>query len=280
MSARSAISVTILTKNEEDLIGRCIDSVRWADEIIVLDSGSTDQTKDIAQKRGAIVYDQAWLGWTPQRQRGIELAQNDWVLIVEADEIVTPELAESIILAMDNDPDPKNGFAVERRDELFGKLLPNMRRKKQLQNFIRLFNRSQSHYNPDEIIHESVVLKGRSILLKGPLLHWRGVSFEEQMRKDIDIAKLEAQALAEQGIQITWTRILLMPILRFLWCYLRMGGFRVGTVGLIYALMRAHSEFLRAVTLWERQSAQPSLDPPPSLWNLGKMPAARASSLP
>jgi (heptosyl)LPS beta-1,4-glucosyltransferase len=266
----SAITVTILAKNEETLIGRCIDSVHWANEVLVLDSGSTDRTMEIARRKGAVVYQQAWLGWTPQRQRAVELARNDWILVVEADEIVTQELAISINTAMSFTPDPGDGFAVDRRDELFGNLLPNMRRRKQLLNFVRLFNRTLSKYNADDLIHESVIFPGRAILLDGLLLHWRNVSFEEQMRKDIDIAKLEADELAKLGTRVTWLRILFMPILRFLWCYVRMGALRVGHAGLIYSMMRAHSEFLRAVTLWERQSTQPSLGPPASIWSAAK----------
>jgi (heptosyl)LPS beta-1,4-glucosyltransferase len=254
--AETPVTVTILTKNEEAIIGRCIDSVAWADEVLVLDSGSTDRTIEIASEKGATIHHQSWLGWTPQHQRAIALARNDWVLVIDADEIVTAELARSIRSAMSNNPDPADGYAVDRRDELFGKFLPNMRRRSMLASFIRLFNRTRSGYDPDLLIHESIIAPGRSTLLNGLLLHWRSVTFAEQMRKDVDIAKLEADALAAKGVRVGCRQILIMPLLRFLWCYIRMGAFRVGTVGLIYSMMRGHSEFLRWVTLWERQQVR------------------------
>ena len=259
-----SLTVTILTKNEEHLIERCITSVPFADEVLVLDSGSTDRTRDLARKAGAVVYEQPWLGWTPQRQRAIELARNDWILILEADEIVSPELAKGIIAALSSTPAPQDGFAVDRRDELFGRLLPNMKRKALRQSFVRLLNRQHSRYNPEEIIHETVLTPGRIHVLPGILLHWRSVSFLDQMSKDIEIARLEADLMASKGVRVGIIRIITFPLLRFMWCYIKQGGFRLGSVGLIYALMRAHSEFLRHVTLWERQNVSSRTNHPPN----------------
>src|SRR4051812_17357141 len=90
----------IFTKKEEGLIERCISSARWADEVLVLDCGSTDRTQDLARAAGAVVHEQPWLGWVGQRQRAFELARNDWIFTLEADEIVTRELAQSILSAM------------------------------------------------------------------------------------------------------------------------------------------------------------------------------------
>ncbi len=277
--AEARVTVTILTKNEEALIARCIASLWWADEVLVLDSGSTDRTVEIATGLGAVVHHQPWLGWTPQRQRGISLARNDWVMVCEADEIVTDGLAQSIRSAMANNPNPDDGYAVDRRDELFGRLLPNMRRAARLNSFVRLFNRTRSRYNPDEVIHETVITPGRMVLLDGLLLHWRNVSLEEQLRKDVDIALLEADLEGEHA-RVGPLRIVAMPLLRFLWCYVRMGAFRVGTVGLIYSLMRAHSEFQRTAILWERQHAKPTLNPPIELWKARARPAVEASPRP
>ncbi len=90
------LTVIILTLNEEEFIERCIYSVRWADEVLVVDSNSTDQTREIATALGARVYEQKWLGWSGQRNKGVEVAKNDWVMFLECDEIVTPQLAQSI----------------------------------------------------------------------------------------------------------------------------------------------------------------------------------------
>lgn len=260
------VTVTILTKNEEALIERCISSVQWADEVLVLDSGSVDRTRELAWAAGAAVHEQSWLGWVPQRQRAIELARNDWILVLEADEIVSQELASAIVAAIAHEPSRSDAFAVDRRDELFGKLLPNMKRRSLRTTFVRLLNRRESHYNPAEIIHETVLTPGRIRMLPGILLHWRNVSFVEQMRKDVDIAILEADLMTSKDKRTNLVQIFVHPLLRFLWCYVRQGGYRLGAVGFIYALMRAHSEFLRHAVLWERQNVVLCEHPPEALW--------------
>ena len=88
------LTVIILTLNEEEFIERCIHSVRWADEVLVVDSNSTDRTREIATSLGARVYEQKWLGWSGQHNKGMEIAKNDWVMFLECDEIVTPQLAQ------------------------------------------------------------------------------------------------------------------------------------------------------------------------------------------
>ena len=112
------ISAVILTKNEAAIIERCIrGALAWADEIIVLDSCSTDGTREIAASLGARVLEQPWLGWVPQRQRSIDAAANDWVFVLEADEITDGALAAAICETMAGEPDPRDGYNVVRRDE-------------------------------------------------------------------------------------------------------------------------------------------------------------------
>jgi glycosyltransferase involved in cell wall biosynthesis len=263
---REAISVVILAKNEEALIARCIAGVRWADEVVVVDSGSTDRTREIALAAGAVVHQQAWLGFAAQRNRAIELASHDWIFEVDADELVTPELARAILDVLASSPRPEDGYAVDRRDELFGKLLPDVRREEMRRTFVRLYNRTCSRYDPAVTVHERVVYPGQAIMLPGLLLHWRNVGFIEQLHKDADYAALEAEMLARAGGKADPARLILWPLFRFLWIYFWCGSWRVGSVGLIYALMRAHAEFLRRVALWEKQHATRSLHPPETVW--------------
>ena len=270
--AHCFITATVLTKNEASLIGRCLDSLRWVDEVLVLDSGSSDATREIAAQRGASVHVQSWLGWVDQHRCSVELARNDWILVVDADEIVTPELATSVLEAMNSSPDARDGYAVERRDELFGKLMPNMRRRSKQNTFVRLFNRQHSNFRKDDLIHEGIAFPGRARSLDGTLLHWRNVTFTTQMLKDIENATLEAEQMARQGKQVTSLQLLLKPLARFGWCYLVKGAFRHGSVGLVYSLMIAHAEFLRNTKLWERQHTRPAQDPPEDLWNPAMMP--------
>ncbi len=262
------VSVVILTKNEQDFIARCIASVAWADEVVVLDSGSTDETRRIAEGLGANVYEQAWLGWVPQHQAGIARARNDWVLVLDADEIVTPELQAAILSAMAANPDPRDGYVVDRRDEFFGRLFPNMKRKALRSTYVRLFNRQQSHYAPDDLIHERVVCPGENIKLPGILVHWRAFAIADQLGRYVSNSALEADMMQRDGVRVRPLRLLVKPLLRFLWCYLYCGGFRLGTAGVVHAMMNANAEFTRNAVLWERQSVQRRLHPPETVWRM------------
>lgn len=274
---RCLITATVLTKNEGALVGRCLDGLRWADEILVLDSGSTDATREIAAQRGAVVHEQSWLGWVDQHRASVELARNDWIFVVDADEIVTPELAESILAAMRSAPDARDGYVVERRDELFGKLMPNMRRRSKQSTFVRLFNRQHSNFRKDELIHEGISCPGRYLPLDGTLLHWRNVTFTAQMLKDLENAELEAEQMARQGKRVGPLQLIGKPLARFCWCYVVKRACLHGTVGLVYSLMIAHAEFLRSTRLWERQHTRPVRDPPEDVWNPAMMPKPTGS---
>lgn len=259
------ISVITLAHNEARCIGRCLASVAWADERVVVDSGSTDGTQDIARALGAHVVEQEWLGWVPQRQRGVEAARHDWVFFLEADEIVDAELGAAIRSVIAAGADPDNGYAVDRRDEFFGVLFPNMKNRTRRAAFVRMFNRRRSRYNPAHLIHEEVHFPGRSIPLPGVLLHWRSFRLAEQMHRYIDNADLEATQMARAGARASALKLLSWPVLRFLWCYVARGAWRMGEAGLVFSIMAAHAEFLRWATLWERQKAKHLADPPEHL---------------
>ncbi len=257
-----AISVIILTKNEEDYIERCVQSVAWADEVLVMDSESIDQTKKVAESLGARVIVQPWLGWSEQRNKAVSFAENDWVLIVEADEIVTPELARSIQEAMDRQPDTCDGYTVNRRNDFLGLLLFNDARPSKRRNFVRLFNRRESCYDPTMKVHEEVRFPGKAYPLDGVLLHWRGSTMDEMVSVFNRYATVEAEVLDERGVRATPVNVFVRPILRFLWSYVAKGGFRQGTRGLMHAQLKALSDYIRYAKLWERQNEGASKDPP------------------
>jgi glycosyltransferase involved in cell wall biosynthesis len=268
------VTVVILTKNEEAFIARCIASVAWADEVLVLDSESTDRTRQIAGDMGASVYVQPWLGWVGQHQAGIALARHDWILVLDADEIMTPTLRDGILSALAAHPDPRDGYVVDRRDEFFGRLFPNMKRAALRRTYVRLFNRQHSQYHPEDLIHERVVCPGRMISLPGVLLHWRSFTVGDQIERYVTNSAPEADMMQRSGVRVGALRLLLMPVLRFLWCYVYCGGFRLGTTGLVHAMMNANAEFIRHAVLWERQSVERRLHPPESVWRMPQQPAA------
>src|SRR5215217_8968056 len=222
----AALSVIILTKNEEQFIERCVKSVSWADEVLVLDSCSVDRTREIAASLGANVYEQEWLGFPGQRNKAASLAKNDWVFFVDTDEIVTPQLARSIEEAMNGPVDERDAYFVDRRGDFYGLLLPNMSRASKRRSLVRLFNRRRSAYDPTMKVHEGVRFPGRAIPLQGVLLHWRGYMMDEYIVVFNRYASMEAEVLHEGGRRANGFTILLRPILRFLWSYIARGGIR------------------------------------------------------
>jgi (heptosyl)LPS beta-1,4-glucosyltransferase len=262
------ISVIILTKNEETFIERCVKSVLWADEVLVIDSGSTDKTKEIAASLGARVYEQEWLGYSAQRNKGIEVAKNDWVFFVDADELVTPELAHSIKEAMSGSVDERDGYSLNRRGDFYGILLPNTSRKKKQLSFIRIFNRRYSGYDPAMIVHEEIKCPGKAIPLEGVLIHWRAYMMDGYITSANRYATMEAETLNSNGSRVNGFMIFLRPILRFLWCYIARGGIFLGTRGLIHAMLHATSEYIRYAKLWEMQNLPtPVLHPPAHIYS-------------
>jgi (heptosyl)LPS beta-1,4-glucosyltransferase len=259
------LSVVVITKNEEKVIARCLASVSWADEIVVIDSGSTDKTKEIAASLGARIYEQPWLGFSGQRNRGAELAQHDWVFALDADEVVTKELAASIQTTMQGSLDEKDAYAVDRRGDFLGVLLPNETRASKRRNFIRLYNRRHSSYDMNMNVHEEVRFSGRSFPLEGVLLHWNGYSMDELLSLFNRYATIEANELNRLGKRTNAVEIFLRPILRFLWSYIAKGGFRLGTRGLMHSLLKGSSDFMRYAKLWELQNVKAMPNPPEGL---------------
>jgi glycosyltransferase involved in cell wall biosynthesis len=249
--SRQKLSVVIMTLNEEELLQRCLDSVTFADQILLVDSGSTDGTIDIARRNGADIIVQPWLGWPQQRNFCNRSAKYDWVLMLEADEVVTDELRQSIQQALAGDPDPRDGFAVDRRGEIMGAMLPNMKRKSKLLGFCRLYNRLHSRYDDSQSVHEDIIVEGKCHLLNGYLLHWRPTDITSLVNQNNRYSSMEAKLFDSQDIKPTISKVIFRPILRFGWCYFVCGGYKLGMRGFIYSALKAIFDFLAYSKLWE-----------------------------
>jgi glycosyltransferase involved in cell wall biosynthesis len=228
-----------------------------------VDCGSTDRTREVAAELGATVVEQEWLGWPEQRNAGAAAARNDWVMTLEADEIVTPALAESIRRVLAAPMDPRDGYSLDRRDDILGALMPNESRRANRRGLVRLYNRLHTGYDPADIIHERAKPPGRSIPLDGVLIHWRGWSVDQLMVAINRNATTEAELLDRNGARSTYAKVLIRPVLRFLWCYVLKGGFRFGARGLIWASLRSMAEGLRWAKLWQRQRVSGDVTSPP-----------------
>lgn len=259
------VSAVILTKNEEAVIERCVQSVSWADEVLVIDSGSTDRTIEVARAAGARVHVQSWLGYSAQRNKGAELAAHDWIFFVDADEVCTRELAHSISSALSTSPDPRSGFAVNRRGEFCGLLLSQLQRRSKWKNFVRLYNRTFSQYDPNQLIHEEVRVPGPVFMLRGDLLHWRHTTLTEHFAKYNSNSVLEAEELRRAHVAPSAFKLVVRPVLRFGWVFFCLRGYRHGVAGLVLAMLHATGEFFRYAKLWEAEYVVHSANPPGSV---------------
>lgn len=260
------ITAVILTKNEKDFIERAVDTVDFCAERLVLDCGSSDGTPEIARAAGARVEYQEWLGWSPQRNKAASMASHDWILVLEADEVVTPRLRQSIEQAMASSPDPRDGFSMDRRGDFLGVLLPNEARPAKRQAFVRLYNRRHSSWDLDMAVHEEVLVPGERHPLDGALLHWRGYQLDDYVRTFDRYAAQEAAELVGNGARIGFLHVAFRPVLRFGWLYVVRGDWRLGTHGLVHSMLKGVHEFLRYARAWELVHAPTAvIDPPTDL---------------
>lgn len=241
------LSVTIITKNEEDRLPLCLQSVaEIADEIIVLDSGSTDNTVEIARHYTDQVFETDWPGYGAQKQRALEKARGDWVLAIDADEALTPELREEIRAMLDRNAE-EVGFYLPWAVTIFGKRLDHGRSARAP---LRLFRREGSRFT-DAQVHETVILPpGKVRKMKGRLLHFTHRDFGQTLYKNAHYAWLGAQkryAVRKKGGLCGAT---LRGVLVFLQVYFVRGGFLDGRVGFLMAVMYSQGAFNKYAGLW------------------------------
>lgn len=253
---RTPLSVVICTLNEEAVIERCLRSVAWADEVVVVDCGSTDATCARAAVMGARVHHQAWLGFSASKNRAAALATHDWVLSLDADEIVTPRLTQAIGEVLAGPLDPADGYVVDRRHDFLGAMLLNGARPAKRRRFVRLYNRRFSQWDESIRVHEEVRCCGRRHRLAGQLLHVNDFSLDELIALFNRYATVEAAELHAAGRKATAASVVYRPVLRFLWHYLAAGDARLGGRGVVHSALKASSEYMRYAKLWELQHAQ------------------------
>ncbi len=229
------LSVVIITKNEESFIGDAIKSSLFADEVLILDSGSSDNTCKIAQDLGAKVYSQDWLGFGPQKNKAVELAKNDWVFVLDSDERITVELEEEILEILNN---PSNdGYFVARLNNFFGKNIKSCGLYPDYS--IRLFNRTKARFN-DVSVHESVQLKSNIGYLKNHMIHLAYNSIEEFIQKQNRYSSLnhKKKSILKAIINPYWT---------FFKLYILKRGFLDGWHGFIISKLYAQYTFWKYI---------------------------------
>ncbi len=240
------ISVTIITLNEENNIAACLDTVSWADEIIVVDALSNDQTCAIARRYTDKIYQRHWSGPGVQKQYALSLASHEWVLSIDADERVTEELRQEIHDAAVSSR-PVSAYKIRRRSFMYGAWL----RYGGLDNDwqIRLFRKAQVSF-PPVAVHEGVQVKGTVGELQGVLLHYTYPTVSHHVYKMDRESSGEAEGMAKFSIP----HLFLSPLSKFIRMYFFQKGFLDGMRGFIWCSLSAWYNFLRDLKVWERES--------------------------
>lgn len=242
------VSLVIITLNEERNIERCIRSVPFASEIVVVDSGSTDKTLEIAKGLGATVHHYPWQGFGIQKAKATELSHNDWVLNLDADEALSPELAQEIMEKWQS-LDPRVGYEMPRKSYHLGRWIMHGGWYPDAQ--LRLFNRQHSGWQKVPI-HEKVEAAEKQ-RFKKPLLHWVFKNISHQVITNDRYSSLQAEDHIRKGKKFSLLKLVIKPWVKFIECYFLKLGFLDGFAGFVIAVGAAYSVFLRWVKIWELQ---------------------------
>lgn len=252
MSDRKRISVSLITFNEEENIRACIKSVKWADEIVIVDSFSTDRTVDIAAEYTERIHQRAWHGINDQRQFALGQCSEEWVLCVDADERVTPELRVEILKLLDGDGPDCNGFLIPRKTLYLGRWIKHCGWYPA--HKLRLFRRSKGRFG-DNDPHDRVILEGETKKLRGDLLHLTYRDMAHNADTINSFTTTRADRFVKRGKTTGFLDLTLHPLWRFFHQYIIRRGFLDGMPGLIISGMSAFSVFLRQAKVWEKTHA-------------------------
>ena len=229
----SRLSVVIITKDEEQNLPRCLDSVTWADEVIVIDSHSTDRTVEIAEARGARVSTVEWQGFGPAKQAGVNLATGEWILSLDADEAVSEQLAEEIKQVIQSDGD-YDGYTMPRKTNFLGRWINHCGWYPD--RILRLFRKSQGQFD-QAYVHERVEVDGRVGKLNADLLHYSYPTLDSYFSKFNRYTTMGAEKAFRQGRRANWFDILVRPPASFVKHYVSKQGFRDGMEGFIISVL-------------------------------------------
>ncbi len=246
------LTVTIIALNEEADLPRCLESVRFANEVILIDTGSSDKTVKIAQEYGAKVFVENWLGYGAQKNSAHAKATSDWVLNIDADEEITNELKseiQSILLrAAKQDPMIAEGYLVARKTFYLGKWI---RYGGWYPNFVARLCRKQSGTWTEPQVHEELKITGSLQKLKHSLNHYTFSGIEDQIRTNLRYAKQGAVELQKSEKRFSFLKLFFKPVGKFIETYFFKLGFLDGWRGFLISINAAHSMFLKFALLWE-----------------------------
>ena len=240
----STISAIIITKNEEANIRACLESLSWVDEIVVVDSGSTDRTVEICREFTGLVFCHDWPGFGPQKNRALAYASGDWVLSIDADERVSPELRDEILTVVSSDR--HSGYRIPRLSWYCGRFIRHSGWRPD--HVLRIFRREKGRFT-DDLVHERVLLDGPAGRLENDLIHY---SFRD-LEQVLNVVNRYSTLGAEQKFRAGGNSGLAGAIFHGLWeffsTYLLKGGFLDGRQGLMLAISNGEGTYYKYAKL-------------------------------
>lgn len=242
------LSAVVITYNEESNIDCCLQALSFADEIIVLDSGSTDKTVEIARKYTDKVSTRPFTGFSDQKNAAVQLAGSEWVLIVDADEVITEELASEICIAINGSYD---AYKIPRLTYFLCKPIRYCGWYPDFQ--LRLVKKQLAVFS-DRLVHESLDVMDNCGVLKRDMIHNSFPSLDDYVRKTEHYARLSARQKLRDGRRFRIADLIIAPGATFLKKYILQMGFLDGLRGLIISVTTAYGVFLRYAMLWELTS--------------------------
>lgn len=244
-------SLVVITRNAEAYLARCLQSVPFASDIVVLDSGSTDRTVEIAKENGARVFTEEWRGFGPQKIRASELARSDWILNLDADEELSPESQKEVQKIL-GQPPAVEAFAFPRLSFHMGRWIRHGGWYPDWQ--VRLYDRRRVNWTPVQV-HEKINAQ-KVQRLQHPIQHWVFDDLTHQVATNNRYSSLGAVELEAKGKAFSLFNLIVKPKVKFFETYIWKRGFLDGLPGFIIAVGAAYSVFLKWAKLWERKKPQ------------------------
>jgi glycosyltransferase involved in cell wall biosynthesis len=246
MLKKLPLTLAVITFNEQNHIERCLRSVPFASEMIVIDSFSNDRTCEIAQKLGAQVIQKKWPGFGLQKREAVAHSKYEWILSLDADEALSPELAEEILNLWPT-INPEVGYALPRSSFFLGRWIKYGGWTPDYQ--LRLFNKKYSNWNSAPI-HEKVICSQMKTL-SSPILHWVFEDLSDQIKTNDRYSSLQAQERHQRGEKFSIIKLLIKPWVKFFETYIFKRGFKDGWAGFYISVNAAYSVYMRIAKMWE-----------------------------
>lgn len=244
----STLSIIVITKNEERNIRSCLESVRWANEIIVVDAGSEDRTIDIAKEFTQKVFSRPWDGYGAAKNYGLSQCEGEWIFWLDADERVTAELQKEILEKMRSSDISIAAMSMPRRANFLGKWINHCGWYPG--RITRVFRRSAGRFT-EERVHERLEIRGKTISLHSDLLHYTDPDLKHYFDKFNKYSSLAAEELTENDKKFHFSKLLINPLWVFIKMYIFRLGFLDGIPGLILCVLSANYVFTKYAKLWE-----------------------------